>query len=140
MKKSVAGTLLIILYTIFIPYLSRIWKGFAWVKQYFPEHKHSFLGFLFFSAAASVAAVPVIAAFLLRRYIPISFIISFILTTVILVYWHHDYDLSSDAQAALGLLVIPFISAFITGIILAISGAIEFFRGKKIINSNQNKN
>jgi hypothetical protein len=66
-------------------------------------------------------------AFLLRKWIPITFFLSIIVATALLGFWHHNYDLASDAQAAIGLIIIPIIATMITSVVAGIIGIIEFF-------------
>ena len=82
-------------------------------------------GILFFGVFASLAAVPSIAAFLHFRARRVTFFISIIVATALLSFFHHDYDLSSDAQAAIGLIFIPWIVMIATGVITFIVGMIE---------------
>jgi len=75
---------------------------------------------------------------LLRKWIPVTFFVSIIVAIALLVFWHHDYDLSSDAQAGIGLLVIPLYVTSITFIISGFIAGMEFLvrRKRKIVNSN----
>jgi hypothetical protein len=75
---------------------------------------------------ASLVAVPLVVTFLIRKWIPITFVVSIIVATVLLSFWHHNYDLASDAQAAIGLIFIPMFAATITGVVAAVIGVIEF--------------
>ena len=68
-------------------------------------------------------AIPLIVTFLLRKRIPITFVVSIIVATTLLCFWHHDYDLASDAQAALALIFIPIYVAAITSVIAAVVAA-----------------
>jgi heme/copper-type cytochrome/quinol oxidase subunit 2 len=72
-------------------------------------------------------AIPLIAAFLLRKWIPVAFFLSIIVATALLGFWHHNYDLASDAQAAIGLVIIPIMATMITSVVVGIIGIIEFF-------------
>jgi hypothetical protein len=46
--------------------------------------------------------------------VPVTLFASIIAATALPVFWHHDYDLSSDAQAAIRLIFIPMYTAAIT--------------------------
>ena len=128
MKKAIIGSAVILLYVNFIPYACRIWRGLDWVAQYLPDNKdHLILGLIFFGIFASLPAIPLIAAFLLRKWIPVTFVLSIVVTTALLGFWHHNYDLASDAQAAIGLIFIPIIATMITSAVAGIIGIIEFF-------------
>lgn len=133
MKKAVIGSLLILLYVNLVPFISRLWKGLDWVMQYIPEKENFFLGSILFGLAASVAAVPLILAFLVKKHIPVTFKLSILVFTLLLAYWHHNYDLASDPQAAIGLLFIPIYVTFAGTFFAAISAFIEFnYRKNKL--------
>jgi hypothetical protein len=128
MKKAIIGSAVILLYVNFIPYACRLWRGLDWVAQYLPDNKdHLILGLLFVCIFASLPAIPLAVAFLLRKWIPVTFVLSIIVATALLGFWHHDYDLASDAQAAIGLVFIPIIATMITSVVAGIIGTIEFF-------------
>ena len=46
--------------------------------------------------------------------VPVTLFESIIAATALLVFWHHDHDLRSDAQAAIRLIFIPMYTAAIT--------------------------
>jgi len=128
MKKAIIGSAVILLYVNFIPYACRIWRGLDWVAQYLPDNKdHLISGLIFIGIFASLPAIPLIAAFLLRKWIPVAFFLSIIVATALLGFWHHNYDLASDAQAAIGLIIIPIMATMITSVVAGIVGTIEFF-------------
>lgn len=128
MKKVIIGSAVILLYVNFIPYACRIWRGLDWVAQYLPDNKdHLISGLLFIGIFASLPAIPLIAAFLLRKWIPVTSFLSIIVATALLGFWHHNYDLASDAQAAIGLVIIPIMATMITSAVAGIVGTIEFF-------------
>lgn len=139
MKKTIIGSLIIITYVNLVPYACRLWKGLDWVAQYFPSPSEGSLlitlvGIVLLTAFASLPAIPLIAAFLLRKRIPITFVVSIIVATTLLGFWHHDYDLASDAQAAIGLVFIPIYATILTSVVAGITGTIEFLvrRNKKV--------
>lgn len=128
MKKAIIGSVVILLYVNIIPYVCRIWRGLDWVAQYLPDNNgHLILGLIFFGIFASLPTIPLIAAFLLRKWIPITFFLSIIVATALLGFWHHDYDLASDAQAAIGLIFIPIVATLLTSLAAGTIGIIEFF-------------
>jgi len=77
-------------------------------------------------------------AFLLRNLIPVTLVVSVIVATALLAYWHYDCDLRSDAQAAIGLVVIPMYAAMITGVVAGFTGLIEFLirRNRRNVNND----
>jgi hypothetical protein len=115
-----------LLYVNVLPYVCRIHRGPAWVIQYLPRGDHLVFGLLFFGAFASLPAIPMIIAFSLRKRVPVAFVASVIVATALLIFWHHDYDVSADAQAAIGLMVIPICAFTLTSTATAIVGAIEW--------------
>jgi hypothetical protein len=132
MKKTIIGSVIIMAYVNLVPYASRLWRGLDWVAQYLPFSDKApslitLIGIIFLVAFASLPAIPLIVAFLLRKWIPITFFLSIIVATALLGFWHHNYDLASDAQAAIGLIIIPIIATMITSVVAGIIGIIEFF-------------
>ncbi|MEI7945353.1 MAG: hypothetical protein WCJ02_01590 [bacterium] len=127
MKKAIIGSVVILVYVNFIPYACRIWRGLDWVAQYLPDNKDQLIsGLIFVGIFASLPAIPLAAVFLLRKWIPVTFVLSIIVATALLGFWHHNYDLASDAQAAIGLIFIPIIATMITSVVAGITGIIEF--------------
>jgi len=122
-------------YTILLPYLCRLYRGFDWVLQYLPiglfnnlftELLFAILGMLFFGFFSALAAIPMILCIRYWKYVPVTFFISLATTTGLLVYFHQDYDLAADAQAAVGLIFIPLYTAAITTVFSGLFGLIEF--------------
>lgn len=134
MKKEIIGPAVILVYVNLVPYVCRLWRGLDWAAQYLPDKGHLISGLLFFGTFASLPAIPLIATYLRRRRNPITFVIAVIVVTVLLSYWHHNYDLASDAQAAIGLVFFPIYAAVITGVSAAVLGRIESFIRKRIAN------
>lgn len=93
----------IVVVGIFLPYLVRIPGGSNWLHQYTDA---GISGFLFFGAFNAIAWGAILSfMFLYKRKLSI---ISPVLFGFIPLAWVHSvYDLSSDAQAAIGLIFIP---------------------------------
>jgi hypothetical protein len=127
MKKTIISSFIIVAYVNIVPYACRLWRGLDWVAQYLPDNKdHLISGLLFVGIFASLPAIPLIVVFLLRKWIPITFALSIICATTLLCLWHHNYDLASDAQAAIGLMFIPIFATVLTSVGAGIIGIIEF--------------
>lgn len=131
MKTKIIGSVAILVYVNLFPYACRLWRGLDWVAQYVPFTNDdpiliSLLSIIFFTAWASLPAVPLIAAFLLRKSIPITFILAKFVTITLLVYWHYDNDLMSGSTAAISLIVIPIFVTAITSTVAGVIGTIEF--------------
>ena len=131
MKKAVIGSAIIVAYTNLVPYVCRMWRGAEWAAQYLSDEGHRLSGMLFFGAFATRHSIPLVAAFLLRMWIPVTFFVSIIVATALLVFWHHDYDLASDAQAAIGIVLMTLYVTLITGIISGSIAGMEFLIHKK---------
>jgi hypothetical protein len=101
------------LFVNILPYACRLYRGAQWAGQYLPDSEHLFIGLLFFQAFASIPAIPLILALWLGKRGQWALVFSFLATTVGLVAMHHDYDLASDAQAAIGLIAIPIFVAIV---------------------------
>lgn len=133
-KKTIIYCLCACAYTILLPYLCRLYRGFDWVLQYLPiglfnnlftELLFAIPGILFFGCFSALAAIPLILCICYWRYVPVTFFIALVTTTGLLVYFHHDYDLAADAQAAVGLIFIPIYTAVITTVLSGVFGLIE---------------
>lgn len=91
----------------------------------FTELLFAIPGILFFGCFSVLAAIPMILCIRYWKYVPVTFFISLATTTGLLVYFHHDYDLAADAQAAVGLIFIPLYTAAITTALSGVFGLIE---------------
>jgi hypothetical protein len=92
------------------------------MTQYLPD---SFGGYLFIGAFNAIPAGPLILAWWLRGKLPVTWILSLLTATALLCWIHHDYDLSEDAQSAIGLVIFPFLVAVPTALVAVISGIVE---------------
>lgn len=119
------GSALAIVYVNLVPYLCRLPHGVQFAAQYLPDEGQFVLGFLFLTAFASIPAFPLIVAIIYRRRLPATLAACVVAVTAVLTYWHHDYDVSADAQAAIGLVVIPFYALGLTTAVGAVSAALE---------------
>lgn len=115
----------LVVYVNLVPYVCRMPRGVRWVKQYLPDEGHLVDGLLFIVTWASLPAIPLIVAFVLRKRLPATYAVCVMGATALLVYWHHDYDMAADAQAALGLIFIPIYVLGLTTAIGAVSAAVE---------------
>lgn len=125
MKGKIIGALLLIAYVNVLPFVSRLPGGIDWFAQYIPPEEYRISGLLLFAAFSSVAAIPIILAFLLRAAIPTTFIISLVTATLLLASFHYTFDLSSDAQAAIALILAPVFIGGVVMVLAVISGLIE---------------
>ena len=128
--KNITYTALLLLYMNLIPYACRLYRGMDWAAQYLPDEGHRFFGLLFFGGFASLPALPLIVTFWLRKHLPVTFIVSLIASTGLLVFWHHGYDLASDAQAAIGLVFIPVYTLLLTMLTASVAAVIELLSKK----------
>ncbi len=116
---------LILVIAFFMPYLARIpgmfIHGSEWMWSYIPSPE----GFLFLSAFNLIALIPlaVLGFISANRGMNVAFIVTTIVYCVATFFFHSSYDLASDAQAAIGLVVFPFIIAGIT----LLTALISFF-------------
>jgi hypothetical protein len=112
MKKRTRIGLIAAILCLAIPFLSRMPRGGEWMTQYLPDEGHLIGGIFFFGAFAMIPAVAVFCAALLSKppfYLPV--VISTLIAIIMLGYWHHDNDLTADAQAAITLVFIPIYAA-----------------------------
>lgn len=123
--KNIVGAIALLLYVNLLPYACRLYRGIDWAVQYFPDHAHFLSGMLFFGGFASLPALPLIAVFWLRKWLPATFAVACLVATGLLAAWHHNYDLAADAQAAIGLVFIPIYVALLTGLAAGITAVVE---------------
>jgi hypothetical protein len=97
----------VLVFVNLLPYLSRILGGWDWIAQYSPDPGHEVLGLVFFHAFYSAPALPVIQGISRARASRLPWLLPLIVVTMLMVFLNHDYDLASDAQAAIGLIVFP---------------------------------
>lgn len=95
------------------------------MEQYLPDAGVISLGFFFFHTFYSIPAVILIISVYSSKKYAIPFLFTFLVLTIVTVYLNHDYDLASDAQAAIGLLFIPMIEAFFAAIALGLGYGIQ---------------
>ena len=122
---TVVCSALSITYVNLVPYLCRLPRGVSWAAQYLPDEGRLVLGLLFFGVFASLPAIPLIVAFVYRQQLPATLLVCVATVTALLIHWHHDYDLASDAQAAIGLIFIPIYALGLTTALGAGSAAVE---------------
>ncbi len=96
-------------YFIILPYLSRVGGGLDWVAQYLAPPDKLVFGLLFFGAFSAIPGVVLAALFTgSRRGSTLPLLVAFIVMTGLTIFSHYNYDLASDAQAAIWLVVAPF--------------------------------
>jgi hypothetical protein len=135
-RADVMGSMFLLAYVNLLPYACRMYRGLGWVAQYPPDEGHFAAGLLLFGSFASLSAIPLVAAFLLRKQLPATFFVSLVVTTGLLVFWHHGYDLAADAQAAIGLIFIPIYTAAITALATSAAAVVEWISGSRRRGAN----
>lgn len=108
----------IVVLGILLPYLARLPGGSSWLHQYTDVGIGAYLFLGVFNAIAWGAIL--FCTYLYKRKLPIIFPVLF--GFVPLVWVHSIYDLSADAQSAVGLVFIP-IYALVP---IAVGGAIGY--------------
>lgn len=134
MKKSVIGSVIVLAYVNLVPYACRMGRDVEWVAQYLPDEGHRLSGLFYFGSFAPLPAIPLVVVLLFRTRLPVTFAVSILVATTLLVFWHHNYDIASDAQAAIGLIFIPMYATLITAVVSGFTAVIEFLirRNRKI--------
>ena len=126
MKYKIVASILVFVYINLLPYLCRLCGGPGWAAQYLPDREYFLSGLIFLQSFASLPAIPIIAAIWLGRVGRVALVLSLLTATAFLVFWHHDYDLSADAQAAIGLIFIPIYACGPTTLAAAVGVGISF--------------
>lgn len=134
MKKSVIGSVIVLAYVNLVPYICRMGRDVEWVAQYLPDEGHRLSGLFYFGSFAPLPAIPLVVVLLFRTRLPVTFAVSILVATTLLVFWHHNYDIASDAQAVIGLIFIPMYATLITAVVSGFTAVIEFLirRNRKI--------
>lgn len=109
-----------------LPYLSRITGGWAWVAQYWPDPGHEFFGLLFFHSFYSTAAIPVVIGIFVARASRLPWLLPLLVVAALTVWINHDYDLASDAQAAIGLMVFPLFTMMVGFVALGLGWLLQW--------------
>jgi hypothetical protein len=118
--------LLLIVYFILLPYISRIGGGPRWVAQYLPDEGMLVPGLIFFALFSSIPAVTLIGlAPKTGDGDRFPLILALVVMSLLTIAFNYDYDLASDAQAAIGLVIFP--------IVVASVGFATFLLGKLIL-------
>lgn len=104
--------------------------GTQWAAQYLPDEGHLIPGLLFFHCFYSFPAVLLAVSICTSKKHAFPFILTFVTLTVVSVYYNHDYDLASDAQAAIGLIFIPIYTSFYGAVVFALGHAVQYLVGR----------
>jgi len=111
----------IALWFVSLPYLSRLPYGLDWTLAYLPDDGKLLFGLAFFSAfnvlPAFVVRVGLTGS---RTHSRASAAVPFLVMSAATAWAHHDYDLASDAQAAIWLVVAPVFVSILGAISLAL--------------------
>jgi len=132
-KKALSVSAFI--YINLLPYLCRLPKGVEWAKQYLPDEGHLVDGLLFFHAFYSIPAVLLIISIYASKKSAIPVLLTFSALTIAIVIFNYDYDLASDAQAAIGLIIFPIVASFVGGIAFVLGIAIQRLVVKETSNA-----
>jgi len=118
---------LTLIFINFLPYLSRVAGGWEWVAQYWPDPGYELFGLLFFHSCYSTAAIPIILGIFRSRTSRLPWLLPLVVVTALTVLIHHNYDLASDAQAAIGLMVFPLFTMVIGFLALGLGLLLQWF-------------
>jgi len=94
-----------------MPFLSRLTQGSKWLLQYLGsegELRELIGKIVFIEIFGMIPALVILFTALISKppyYLPTT--LSAIVALFFLADWHHDNDLSADAQAAISLIIIP---------------------------------
>ncbi len=125
------------IYMNLLPYLARLPRGLEWAMQYLPDKEHLLGGLIFIHSFYSIpAALLVVSIYVSKKY-AIPFVLTFLALTITTVYINHGYDLSSDAQAAIGLVFMPIFVSFIGAIAFALGLVTQYMIIRKTKKSIQ---
>jgi len=125
-KGKIIGLILLLDYVVGLPFLCRLPRGVAFATQYIPSGDDMAVGLALLFGLFAVVGFPLFVTFLLRSYLPVTFVVSFLVTTGVIIFFHYDFDLSSDAQAAIGLFMHPVLALPIVGSVTGVSALLEF--------------
>jgi hypothetical protein len=116
------------LWFIALPYLARLPLGLEWALQYLPDEGKLLFGLAFFSAFNCIPALVAMVAFANSKKAGAWVgAIPFLVMSVATILAHWNYDLASDAQAAIWLIVAPVAIALLGGVVFAVSYVLSLF-------------
>jgi hypothetical protein len=108
-----------------LPYCSRLPVGTDWAAQYLPDKGFLVPGLILFHAMYSMPAIPLIWS-LQRGMKPRMFwILALLVVSVLTWAFNKDYDLSTDAQAAIGLVIFPLLTMVAAFGVLALDNGLR---------------
>lgn len=128
MRRNLTGMVLLLVWVLVLPYLSRLYRGLDWVRQYVPDDA---VGLVALALLNAIPAAALLLPWFLRERFPVTWYVTFTSVTLVICFVHHDYDLSSDAQAGIALLIFPFFILVPGLIVFAVSAVIEGLVSKK---------
>jgi hypothetical protein len=119
--------IIVIIVAFAMPYLARIPRSLTRGPDWFWSYLPSPGAFFFFSAFNLIGLVPlaILAAVSARSGANGAFILTAVVHMAATFAFHQGYDLASDAQAAIGLVVFPLIVFAITALIALVAFFIE---------------
>lgn len=144
MTAKLPMSIAVVIWLNALPYLSRLSRGTDWVAQYLPDEGLLVPGLIFIHLFYSLPAIPLIWALRHKEKPGLVWTLALLVATALTWILHKDYDLSADAQAAIGLVTFPLISMVVVYGVLAFNRELrqvlyESIRGK-FVQQNPRKN
>ena len=129
------AVLLIVAYVSVLPLLARLPHGPATGGQYVDTRDGILSGTFLLQLAllsvfSSLAAPPLVVAWARCETHPMSCVVSFVLTTFLLLFWHYSVN-PRGRNGELSLVITPIMTAVITSVVMLIVGLVEEFRRNK---------
>lgn len=125
MKPKTSWSLAVLLYVNLLPYLSRLPRGLDWVMQYLPDPGHGISGMIFLHAFFSLPAIPLVAGIRKSTHSRAPWLLPLLVISVVTCSVNYDFDLASDAQAAIGLVFAPVMITLLGWAALAIGSFVQ---------------
>lgn len=131
LTKTLTNLLTIITIAIITPFISRLWNGLDYAISYcLPFGAIEITVISFYVITSAMAAIPLIFIYLLKKHIPITFIISLLLSIFLLCLWHHR-GIIQDAQALMVFIIYPIYNIVITSLTIPVIGFVEHLYRKQ---------
>ncbi len=137
--KYKSSVLLSFIYVNLLPYLCRLPHGVDWMLQYLPDSGTFMFGLLFFHTFYSMPAIILMVAVNIAKPLSATFLLPLTVISIATFMLNHDYDLASDAQAAIGLMVWPLMAAFFGFLAMLLGALLDKFIFKSLPNAIDNE-
>ncbi|MCW8924838.1 MAG: hypothetical protein OQJ84_01175 [Xanthomonadales bacterium] len=135
MKPKTSWSLAALLYVNLLPYLCRLPRGLDWAMQYLPDPGYEILGIIFLHGFFSLPAIPLLVGIRKSTLSRAPWLLPLLVISILTCYINYDYDLASDAQAAIGLVFFPVFIMLLAWAALAVGNLVQWLQSRTRLES-----